>query len=382
MNNTGNLSKLSDKFISFAHFLRSEGYLIGIKEVTAGMQAVVDSDQLDQKLVYHYLRSICCRNRDEWLRFSELFHAFWYPGRRNTNDSRTEVRPVVQSLQSRQGTIAGMAGAAIQNLEAVQVTGNMGGAGAGRHNTIAKADFRFLNNQYAMREAERLAEKLALHLKSRIRVRRKVAVKGNRIDMRHTLRANMIYGGTPVHPKFTVRYKEPPHLVILHDVSHSMTWNNPVLFRFVRGLIRAFPECEVFVFHTRLFRVTDIYKERSIQQMREKLEAKNNFWMGGTCIAESLDYFNRHYADTTLRKHSTLMMISDGFDTDSPAYLAHQLSLIKQSCKQLFWLNPMIGRKGYRPDTATMIAAKPYVNKFAAAHSIEALREVVYSMNR
>jgi uncharacterized protein with von Willebrand factor type A (vWA) domain len=232
-----------------------------------------------------------------------------------------------------------------------------------------------------MREAEALAEKLAIQLKARTRMHRKIQSTGNRMDMRHTLRRSMSSGGVPLKPMFSVKYKKPPHLVLLHDVSHSMNWNNPLLFRFARGLIRACPDSEAFVFHTHLFCVTDIYREKSITQMREKLESNNHLWLGGTCIAESLEFFNKQHSQATLRKDSIVIIISDGFDTDAPDFLVEQLKKIKSNCKQILWLNPMLGREGITiDDDETMLAAKPFVDQFAAAHSVDALRHVIYKI--
>ena len=114
--------------------------------------------------------------------------------------------------------------------------------------------------------------------------------------------------------------------------------------------------------------------------MRNKLESNNHLWLGGTCIAESLKYFNQHYAKAALRKNAIVIIISDGFDTDAPEYLATQLNLIKSKSKQIIWLNPMLGRKTYTSGTETMLAAKPFVDHFVPAHSVDALRSVIYKM--
>ena len=375
-----NCNQISNNIVGFAQYLRKAGYLIGISELSDSMKVITDMQQPDQKQIQHQLRSLYCRDKDEWLKFDDLFKDFWNRKKTQTDTTDIDTTSDSQNLQLYSGRISGIAGTTTNHFHVIDESQNKGVAGAGKQQTIAKADFRFLNNKHAMREAERLAEKLALQLKYKLRRRKKISGKGKKIDMRHTLRSNMRYGGALVKPKYNIQCKAPPHLVILHDVSHSMTWSNPLLFRFVRGLVKNFTESEAFVFHTRLYRVTGLYKERSIKQMREKLESKNNLWLGGTSIAESLKYFNRHFAKSVLRKNSIVMIISDGFDTDSPEELAKQLLIIREKVKQFLWLNPMLGRETYTADSATLLAAQPYIDHFAAAHSLDALKKVIYSI--
>ena len=182
------------------------------------------------------------------------------------------------------------------------------GAGAGRQTTITKADFRFLNNRDAMRRIERLAEQLAARLPMRLGRRRKITRRTGQLALRPTLRASVRRGGLPLDPRYSMRKRELPRLVLLHDVSHSMTFNNPLLFRFTRGLVRRFGTAEAFVFHTRLFRVTPMYREVSLTRMRERLEENNWLWMGGTCIADSLAEFGEQYA-SSMRQTKTILII-------------------------------------------------------------------------
>ncbi len=371
-----NPSQVSAGIIDFTRYLRDQGYSIGIAEITDGMQALGELPHPDKVVTERVLRSLFCRNQQEWSHFHELFSDYWQI--EQAPESSVELRYETPRLKQIAGKVAGLAGTSTDHFKNMDQQGN--GVGAGKQKTISKADFRFLKDPQAMRQAEQLAERLALLLKKRYRRRKKVVRQGRCIDVRHTLRANMSYGGTPLSPRYSIRTREPPELVILHDVSHSMSWNNPVLFRFVRGLVRTFPKTEAFVFHTLLYHVTQLYRERSTEVMRQKLESKNNLWLGGTCIAESLASFNQDHARTLLNSKTIVMLISDGFDTDAPEALASQLKTIKRRCNRVLWLNPMLGRDGYQPDNDSYRASKPYVDAFAPAHSLEALRQVLTSL--
>ena len=348
-----NTAPVSQRVIDFSHYLRHAGFDIGVAEISDGMRALGHLPEPDPQLSECYLRSVFCRNAEQWQRFHDLFQAYWYP----VAVSEQETEPTSAPQREQQGgRLSGIAGTSTDHFKTIDQSNS--GVGAGKQNTIGKADFRFLKDPRAMREAERLAEQLARQLKKKIRRKKKIAKKGRVINIRHTLRASLASGGIPLAPRFTLQTREPPRLVILHDVSHSMTWNNPLLFRFVRGLVKVFPDTEAFVFHTRLYHVTELYREHSVTAMKKKLEAKNNLWLGGTCIAESLGTFNDDYARLMLNKKTTVLLISDGFDTDQPGQLALQLKKIKHRSEKIIWLNPMLGREAYQEDASTR-AARP-----------------------
>lgn len=360
----------------FVHHLRENGHIVGIKELTDIVDSIANLEQPDENISRHYLRTICCRNKQEWQEFDDLFDKFWHPKTQNQSTNESSTTDTSSRRKAQEG-VSGIAGTSTSHFDSLASNEHRG---AGKQNTIAKADFRFLNDAHAMREAENLAEKLAIHLKSRTRTHKKISLKGKNMDVRHTLRKNLSHGGIPIQPAYAVKYKKPPHLVLLHDVSHSMSWNNPLLFRFARGLIHACSKSEAFVFHTKLFCVTEIYREKSIELMREKLESKNNLWLGGTCIAESIRQFNLNYAKAVLKNDSIIVIISDGFDTDEPEDLAKQLKLLNSRSKQILWLNPALGREPIKSNAHFIAAAQPYVDHFLPAHSVDALRDVIYKI--
>ena len=99
-----------------------------------------------------------------------------------------------------------------------------------------------------MLEAERMAEDLAKILRKCGKQKQIISTKGKKLELRQTIRSNLSYGGFPIKRRMSSKQYIKPHLLILHDVSHSMAWNNPLLFRFVRGLVRTFKNSDAFVF--------------------------------------------------------------------------------------------------------------------------------------
>ena len=66
--------------------------------------------------------------------------------------------------------------------------------------------------------------------------------------------------------------------------------------------------------------------------------------------------------------------MSDGYDTAPPEELAAELARLKRRARRLIWLNPLLGWRATRPSTAAMAAALPFIDHFAAAHSLDASR--------
>ncbi len=327
------------------------------------------------------MRPLLCHEHTEWQRFDDLYQDYWHAASRVKKSQDTASGSISRKSRAHAGTLTGLAGVS-EELGHLQNASGATGAGAGRQRTLAKADFRFLTDARAARHIEHEAERLAMVLRRKLQRRREISRGGTRMDMRHTLRNNLKYGGLPVHPLYTQQKREEPHLIVLHDVSHSMTWNNPLLFRFVRGLIRTFEKSAAYVFHTRLFCVTDLYRERSLEVMRQRLEARNHLWLGGTCIAASLREFMTIHGKKNLRRESIVIIISDGFDSDAPEQLAQSVQQLKSCVKHILWLNPMLGRAGFEVDAEFATQVRPHIDLLAPAHSLESLQYAVSHIAR
>jgi len=224
-----------------------------------------------------------------------------------------------------------------------------------------------------MRHAEQLAERIVRHIPHTKQRRREPNRRQGQLAIRPTLRHSIRFGGMPLQPVYSRKRQAPPKIVVLHDVSHSMTFNNPLLFRFTRGLVRRFRSVEAFVFHTRLFRVTPMYRETSLQRMREHLEAHNHLWMGGTCIADSLAEFRTRFSHEILCPRSLVIIISDACDSNTQEELARELGALSNNCKRIFWLNPMLEREGVDPFSPALQYVRKHVDKLLPAHSLNAL---------
>ena len=64
----------------FVRFLRHEGYSVGINETLDSLTVIEQCVPPEIPTLRSALRSLVCRDRDEWVRFRTLFDRYWLPG--------------------------------------------------------------------------------------------------------------------------------------------------------------------------------------------------------------------------------------------------------------------------------------------------------------
>ena len=147
--------------------------------------------------------------------------------------------------------------------------------------------------------------------------------------------------------------------------------------QFVKGFVGSWAESDAWVFHTRLVRVTEALRDHDPVRAMSRLALLAQGFGGGTRIAESLAAFNDRYAKATLNSRSVVIILSDGYDTgDASAMSTHEMQRLRRRARRIVWLNPLLGWRGYEPVARAMAAARPFVDCFAPAHTLEALAAV------
>jgi uncharacterized protein with von Willebrand factor type A (vWA) domain len=245
--------------------------------------------------------------------------------------------------------------------------------GASRTEITSSTDFRKIADPRELEKAHAAAERFARAMRARLTRREQARSRGRRIDLRATIRRNVGVGGIPVNLRFRQRKPKPLRLVVLLDASGSMQMYTAVFIRFIHGILDNFREAEAFVFHTRLAHISSAMKEKNATRALERMSLMTQGVGGGTRIGECLATFNKWHAKRVLNSRSCVMILSDGYDTGAPEVLASELKRLRQRCRRIAWLNPMMGWDGYRPDAKAMQTALPYLDLFAPAHNLESL---------
>jgi uncharacterized protein with von Willebrand factor type A (vWA) domain len=214
--------------------------------------------------------------------------------------------------------------------------------------------------------------------------RREKAPHGELIDYRRTLRHSLKHGGVPIELRRRQRRERMRPLVLICDISGSMDRYSRLLLQFVHALEQGLDSVEVFVFSTRLTRITRELRKRNVDEAIEQVVKSVDDWSGGTRIGEAIKTFNYVWSRRVLRSGAMVVMISDGWDRGDPKLLATEMARLQRSCRRLIWLNPLLGAPGYQPLTQGIRAALPFVDAFLPIHnlkSLEALADILSDMD-
>jgi uncharacterized protein with von Willebrand factor type A (vWA) domain len=367
------------RILEFVRFIRENDFQVGVQEELDALAVAKHCNIMDQKRLHWGLRSLLCTNNNEWKRFDKLFNVYWLqhvkrsntiqgsnPGGKLSVDAASQNSGDSNKIKDTDKTQ--------QDEEGNESIGQGGTrSGASPRETHLQTDFRFLIDNQQMQLMEQMVEDLARRMRRRLTRRYRNLHQGQRIDFRRTIRNSLSHGGTPLELVFKQKHRRLPKLVLLLDVSRSMSFYSYLFLRFARGIVGAFKDADAFIFHTHLVHVTDALHERNINTVTKRLAVLSAGWAGGTRIGECLQTFNQDYARRSLSSRSIVIIFFYGLDTGTPEILSQQFALIKQRAKKIVWLNPLLGRDGYEPTAQCMQAALPMLDLFASAHNLESL---------
>jgi uncharacterized protein with von Willebrand factor type A (vWA) domain len=382
----GSLDPLRDAILgrisAFAMLLRNHGFIIGLRENAdaarlAGELAI--ERPATQRAAF---KALFCSRASDWRQFDELFNSYWF-GRgikklmKVGGSVATSTRPNLSAPTEKGSNQDGSSELSDQVSKPSGVETEEGSTakseGASSTEITSSTDFRKIADPRELEKAHAAAERFARVMRARLTRRERARSRGRRIDLRATIRRNIGVGGTPIDLRFRQRKPKPLRLVVLLDASGSMQMYTAVFTRFIHGILDNFREAEAFVFHTRLAHISSAMKEKNATRALERMSLMTQGVGGGTRIGDCLATFNKWHARRVLNSRSCVMILSDGYDTGAPEVLASELKRLRQRCRRIAWLNPMMGWDGYRPDAKAMQAALPYLDLFAPAHNLESL---------
>ena len=187
----------------------------------------------------------------------------------------------------------------------------------------------------------------------------------------------MASGGTPFELRWKDRRRVRPRLVLLLDVSRSMTLYSFFYLRLARALSAELADVHSFIFHTRVTAVTQALREPDPWRAQEQLHLIAQGWAGGTRIGESLAQFNREHAPRLVHSRTAVVILSDGYDTGEPAALSGALAQLRRRARRIVWLNPLCNQAGYAPVSQGMQAALPHLDLLAPGADLASIAAVL-----
>jgi len=170
-------------------------------------------------------------------------------------------------------------------------------------------------------------------------------------------------------------------LVVLADISGSMSQYTRVFLHFLHALTESRRRVSSFVFGTRLTNLTRQLRNRDPDEALAECAAAVQDWSGGTRIGEAIGTFNRLWSRRVLGQGAVVLLITDGLERDEIGALAHEMERLHKSCRRLIWLNPLLRFEGFEPRARGMQAMLPHVDELRPVHSLDALSDLCQALS-
>ncbi|MFO1067114.1 MAG: VWA domain-containing protein [Geminicoccaceae bacterium] len=372
----------------FARALRAAGMPVGpgrVLEALRALDAVGISSRAD---LYWTLFSVFVNRRDQRELFDQAFHIFWrdpqilermmhlmLPQLQADNPPEPEHqanRRVADALGPEKKAGKGENENDDEPEEKIELDMVMTWS---QREQLQTKDFEQMTAaeiEAAKREIQRL--RLPIMQVATRRFRRDP--QGPRIDMRRTLRQSLRGGGASIDVARKQRIHRHPPLVILCDISGSMSRYSRMLLQFMHAVTNDRDRVFSFLFGTRLTNVTRYLRHRDVDLALEGIGQAVVDWSGGTRIGHCLEEFNRVWSRRVLGQGAVVILISDGLDRDAGTGLAVQMERLHKSCRRLIWLNPLLRFDAYAPISTGARAMIRHVDDLRTVHNLSSLREL------
>ncbi|MCU1513445.1 MAG: hypothetical protein JWO10_535 [Microbacteriaceae bacterium] len=193
-------------------------------------------------------------------------------------------------------------------------------------------------NALQLEQLRRTVRPLARRLATRLAAKRRRRNRG-RIDVRKTIRRSMSTGGVPMRPAFEKPRPTRPELVLLCDVSGSVSAFSNFTMLLVQAMKGEFSRIRVFAFVNAMAEVTHLIDDDSTDlAARIVQEAEVARWHGSSDYGQSFAGFVADHLHAVTSRTSVLVLGDARNNYGEPRLDAFR-QLAARS-RRTFWLNP------------------------------------------
>jgi uncharacterized protein with von Willebrand factor type A (vWA) domain len=376
--------KLAENIMHFARVLRGAGLPVGPGRVIDALRALEIAGLQNRDDFYWTLASVFLHRREQFAVFDQAFHVFW-------RNPRLLERVMALLLPRTRGEPSGetplanrvadplepKARAAIEgDSPAVETDATLSFSQRERLHTT---DFESMTGE-ELAQAKQLIAGLRLPIPE-VRMRRlQPDPRGRSVDLRSTLRATMRGSADLIPLRRRSPRREHPPLVILCDISGSMSRYSRMFLHFVHAITSDRDRVHTFLFGTRLTNITRHLRHRDVDVALSAVSQAVADWSGGTRIGASLAIFNLRWSRRVLGQNAVVLLISDGLDRDGGADLTEAMDRLHRSSRKLIWLNPLLRYDDFRPLATGVRLMLPHVDAFLPAHNLDSLSDLARAL--
>jgi uncharacterized protein with von Willebrand factor type A (vWA) domain len=383
--------RLAENIMHFARTLRAAGLPVGPGKVLTAVKAVEMVGIQRRDDFYWTLHAVFVNRRDQKELFDQAFHVFWrnpkilermlgllLPSVRTPDDDRSRAlsRRLAEALRGKQ---LGEADSAREREEdEIEIDSVLTFSDKEVLQTI---DFEKMSTEELTRAKQAIAA-MRLPIMDLPTRRFRPAQTGRRADLRATMRAALRSGSDTIPLRWKTRRRRHPPLVVLCDISGSMSRYSRMLLHFMHAVTSDRDRVSSFVFGTRLTNITRYLRQKDVDVALEQVSDVVLDWSGGTRIGACLHDFNTNWSRRVLGQGAVVLFISDGLDRDNAQGLSAEIERLHKSCRRLIWLNPLLRYEGYEPKSLGAQVIVPHVDDFRTVHNLESLSELTAVLSR
>jgi uncharacterized protein with von Willebrand factor type A (vWA) domain len=360
---------------ALAAAMRAQGSRVGVGELLSAHRALaaVDCTQRDQAKLA--LRIVLCAGREDLARFEVAFTAiFGDPLPEELREDPLAELGAIERAALPRMAIPESSGADAPSPFAEQPPSPVPVAYSAvellRHKDFARYDEEEM--VLARELIARLARRGPTRLSRRTRPTRR---RSHQPDLRRMLRASLRTAGEPIERRWHAPSRRPRPVVLVCDVSGSMTPYARILLQYLHASVAARRRVEAFAFGTRLTRVTVELAGRDHDRALQRAAAAVTDFSGGTRIGAALAELNRAHG-RRVGRGAVVVVLSDGWDRGDPELLESEIARLRRSAYRLVWLNPLAAHPDFEPLTRGMRAAVPHTDELLPGNSLASLEEL------
>jgi uncharacterized protein len=377
--------RFADNIVHFGRVLRRAGLKLGPGSIRDAIEAVTAVGVGSREEFHTALSCNFVKRHEDMPVFDEAFDLFWrardFEGKliqmlsRMTPDLGEKDKPKAAASRVNEALMPERRREE-REIEQIEIDARFS---VSEREVFRRTDFAQMSAS-ELADARRELERLVLPM-DEVRTRRyAVAAAPGRIDPRATLRAAMKTGGDLILPKWRRKRLIHPPLVIIADISGSMSQYTRIFLHFMHVLTERRRRVHTFLFGTRLTNVTRAMRHRDPDEAIALCTESVKDWSGGTRIGETLKEFNRLWARRVLSQGAVVLLITDGLERDDAELLGRETDRLHRSCRRLVWLNPLLRFDGFEARARGVRAMVPHVDELRAVHNLEAIGDLARAL--
>jgi uncharacterized protein len=379
--------RIADNIVYFARALRKAGMRVGPASVKDAIEAVLAAGIGSRDDFYWTLHAVLVSRHEDHATFDEAFRLFWKSRELiekmlamfspTAPDSREKQKPRVAESRVADAMFEGhQKNRMPREIPEIDVDARFTFSG---DEVLRGKDFAQMTAAESA-DAKRAIAELRLPFDMVATRRFRPDPHGRRADPRAMMRSALRTGGELIVPKFRSPREMHPPLVVLADISGSMSQYTRIFLHFLHALAEKRQRVHTFVFGTRLTNLTRQMRHRDPDEALANCSTAVKDWSGGTRIGDALHEFNRLWSRRVLGQGAVVLLITDGLERDDVGGLSEEMNRLRKSCRRLIWLNPLLRFDGFEARARGVRAMLPHVDEFRAVHNLNALSDLCASL--